>query len=514
MKFRIRRWYALLLGVWGLSAGAAELLPTLPVSLDQCLELAVRRNFGLLAERLNPAIARDYLGVAQGVYDPVFTTDTRWESASDSGGFDPVDFSRDAIYSAESTSVRSSVTGYAPTGLTYTLNGGYAHSDGERNFLNFDSYGVFAGVAVQQPLLKNLWIDLPRLTLRLNQKSIEISEEGVRFYLMDLLNQVHWAFYNLHFATRSHELLQQIQDARRQLIRGLERQVEQGYLSAADTLPARVQLASGDAALLAARNAMELASHALQLLIQEDVQTHPNLLLPLEPPPLPNDEMLNLQSSWSRGLLRRPDLAQLRLDVERGELQVRFRRNQLFPSLNVVAGYARRGASTAQLPPPLDPQASAGEAWGQLRDGDVPSDFLGFVFSIPLTRKTERSAFHASRKLKEQAELRVRQLEGQVLREISDAVSTVELTRQRAEAAATAVTLAAQALRAEERKLAAGRSSLFFVLQLQDEYLNAQTTELRARTDHWQAWSQLQYAEGTLLDALPLDLRVTATAAP
>lgn len=487
----------LLLGLSHWNLGAAESTPARPITLAQSLAQAIRLNLGLQVERLNPGIARDQLGVSQGYYDPVFTTGSRWESASDSGGFDPVDFSRDAVYSADSTAVRTGFTGFAPTGLSYTLAGNYAHSEGERNLLNFDSYGVAAGVAVEQPLLKNLWIDAPRLTIQLNRKWIEIMDQGVRWTLLDLVNQVHWAYFELVYATEYRELQEQLQGSRQRLIAGLNRQVEQGVLTPADTLPAQVQWATGQANLIAAGNALTLASHTLQQLIQDDFRADRGSLRPLGSLPLPEDPD-NLQSSWSRGLATRPDLAQLRIEVERGELNARFRRNQLFPSLNVVAGYGRRGASTGQLPPPLQPQASASQAFGQLRDGDVPNDFVGLVFSLPLTRSAERSAFRASRKLKDQAELRVRQLEEQVLREIADAYATVQSTRQRTAAAAKAVALAEEALRAEERKLAGGRSSVFFVLQLQDEHLTAQTTELRARIDHLQALSQLHFAEGSL----------------
>lgn len=493
--------WALALGVTGMNFVVAEPTPSRPITWLQCLEQALRLNLGLQVERLNPGIARDQLGVAQGYYDPQFTTDSRWERASDSGGFDPVDFSRDAVYSADSTAVRTGVTGFAPTGLSYTLTGSYAHSEGERNLLNFDSYGVAAGVAVEQPLLKNLWVDAPRLTIQLNRKWIEITEQGIRWTLLDLVNQVHWAYLELVFATEHRQLQEQIQESRQRLLAGLNRQVQQGVLTPTDTLPAQVEWAAGEAALVASENSVALASHALQQLIQDDFQANHGTLRPFGPLPAATAPD-SLPTSWSRGLASRPDLAQLRIEVERGELNVRFRRNQLFPSLNVVAGYGRRGASTGQLPPPLQPQASASDAFGQLRDGDVPSDFVGLVFSLPFTRSAERSAFRASRKLKEQAELRVRQLEAQVLREIADAYSTVQSARQRAAAAATAVALAGEAMRAEERKLAGGRSSVFFVLQLQDEYLTAQTTELRARIDHLQALSQLRFAEGSLPDSL------------
>jgi outer membrane protein TolC len=121
-----------------------------------------------------------------------------------------------------------------------------------------------------------------------------------------------------------------------------------------------------------------------------------------------------------------------------------------------------------------------------------------------LTRRTERAAFRASKELKQQSELRVRQREEEILREIADAFDTARSTRERAHVAEQTVGLAAAALGAEERKLAAGRSSIFFVLQLQNEHLAAQSSELRAKADHLQAVSQLGYADGSLLNRFDL----------
>src|SRR5690606_6487602 len=144
-------------------------------------------------------------------------------------------------------------------------------------------------------------------------------------------------------------------------------------------------------------------------------------------------------------LEHRPDLAQLRTDVERSDIEVRFRRNQLFPSLDVVAGYGRRGASTSQVLPPLTPRASAGDAFDQLSDGDAPQEMIGVIFTMPLGRVAERANYRASRHLRNQAELRVRQREELVLREIADAVMTAQNSLRRVEAAETASRYAAQA---------------------------------------------------------------------
>jgi outer membrane protein TolC len=214
----------------------------------------------------------------------------------------------------------------------------------------------------------------------------------------------------------------------------------------------------------------------------------------------------DLQESWMQGAESRCDLQQLRIDVEKAEIDLRYRRNQLFPSLDLIAGYGRRGSSTDQVLPPLTPSASLDAAYHQITGGDEPNDVLGVSFSVPLGRVAERGNFRASKELKVQAETRLRQFEELVFREIADAIDTASSNLERVGRARFSREMAAAALDAEERKLEGGKSTIFVVLQLQGQLATAQSTELRAKADYNRAVSQLHFAEGSLLDQLRLQL--------
>ena len=501
----IRAWLGLTL-VGGLLLGETE--PTVPrsITLRECLVLALENNRDLQIERINPEVARATLESSQGLYDPVLLSEVRRESSSDTGGLDPTDFSRDAIYQAESISSRLGLTGVLPTGLSYTLGGTYANSFGLRNGLDFESYSLFAGITVSQPLLRNFWIDQGRLTIQVNRKNLRITELGVRYLAMDVVNRVQQAFVELQLARESGAIQEELLGWRRKTLRGIERKVEQGLSIPAEVLPSQTQLALGEADLWAHRRDVAVAESRLKNLLSEDVLHEPlTELRPVEPLwAMP--EPLDLRQSWQRGLEQRPDLAQLREDVGKADLDLKYRRNQLFPSLDLVAGYGRRGASTDQLPPPLEASASLSDAFGQIRDASAPSDMIGVIFSLPLSRATERANHRVSRQLKAQTELRVKQREDLVVQEIAEAMSRARAGLERVDAARRASDFARQALEAEERKLAGGASTLFFVLQLQTDLASACTTEVRALAEYHQARAQLHFAEGSILDRHQLTL--------
>jgi outer membrane protein TolC len=131
---------------------------------------------------------------------------------------------------------------------------------------------------------------------------------------------------------------------------------------------------------------------------------------------------------------------------------------------------------------------------------------VGVIFTMPLSRSAERANHRASTQLKAQAELRVKQAEEQVMREISDAVHTARARLERVSLTRRARELSEGALESEEQKLAGGKSTLFFVLQLQNDLASARSAELRAKADYNQALAQMRHAEASSLEHAGLTL--------
>ncbi|HTD66548.1 MAG TPA: TolC family protein [Candidatus Limnocylindria bacterium] len=478
------------------------------ISLDECIATALVNNRDLQAERFNPVIARATLSSSYGYYDPVFLSDVRREKDADTGGFDPANFSADAVYEAESTIGNGSIAGILPSGMSYNLYANYANSTGTRNSLDFDSYKVFTGVTAQQPLLRNLWIDQGRLAIRINKRQVKFTEMGVRFIAMDVINRVEQAYFELAYAHESQRVQQEIIEIRQKLFNGVRRQVEQGVMALPDQQLAQAQLAVARVGLNAFQTSIALAENALRTEMGDSFtnQLHTRWM--------PLDFMLlmptdyDLSESWQRGVIGRPDLAQLREDVEKAKLDLSYRRNQLFPSLDVTAGYGRRGASTVQDVPPFTPEASIDEALGQIRRGDAPRKSLGLILTFPLSMKAERGNYKMSKNLKAQAEVRVKQKEELVLREISDAFYTARTSFDRAKAAREASAFSRSALEAEEKRLTGGTSSIFFVLQLQNDLVSSQLLEVRARADYNKALAYWRWAEGASLTHRRIDMEI------
>jgi outer membrane protein TolC len=478
-----------------------------PLSLRDAVETALVNNRQLQIERINPEIARLTLRASYGLYDPLFETRVASESSADTGGFDPADPSNDAVFEADSEVVSMGLTGLLPSGLTYTMGGNYAHSEGTRNFLSFDSYKVGLGITLEQPLLKNLWIDQPRWQVQVNKKNLKISELGVHFIASTVINLTQQGYHDLVFAWENLRVQQALLQTREQFLKGIQRQVELGMLTALEEKIAQSQTAALGTDLLSASNQVSLASNNLRTLMGVGETNWSSEFLFPETSQLLLPELFDLQESWRTGVRQRADLLQLAVNLERADLTVKFRKNQLFPSVNLIGSYGLRGSDAIQAFPPDEPIASRSLAFQQIEEQTAPSSTVGILFSMPLTRTTDRNNYKASKELRKQAELLLKQKEELVLREIADAIDLARYSFQRAQSAHDAVQFAIDAQNAEEQRLKGGTGSIFFVLQAQTEAARAKIAELLAKRDYNKALSQLQFTEGTLLERNQIEFK-------
>jgi outer membrane protein len=223
--------------------------------------------------------------------------------------------------------------------------------------------------------------------------------------------------------------------------------------------------------------------------------------LPIEIEPtdrlLPLPQTFNLQESWRRGLDQRPDILQNRQTLERQNIVLRFRKNQILPSLDLQLTYGHLGIGRNT------PQSFDG-----IRNGSGQRYSYGVVFSMPLSNRSAKSNYREGRVQKERMLKQFKQLEQQIVLEIDNAVKSAQTAYQRITATRESRLYAEAALDAEEKKLINGKSTSFFVLQLQRDLTAARSTELRALADYNRALSTLWLSEGTTLEKRKLDVSI------
>jgi len=472
------------------------------LSLAECVKTALEHNFDLKIERQNVEIARHQLGRAFGEFDPRLRMEATRGNSLTPGGFDEEN-RRFLATETDQDQIFGGIDGLLPTGLQYDLTTRLTDSSGlgppDTNGMRqpFDNTRGGAGIELRQPLLKNLWIDQPRLTIKINRQQLRISELGLRGQLMNVVGSVEAAFYDLLLARESVKVQLEALALAERLVAANRERIRQGVMATLDEKQAEAQASAQRSLLLSAQRAVGLQENVMKALLSDhladwqDVSIQPVGDLGASAPRVQRNE------SWERGVSMRPDLLQAREEVARRGSIVKFTRNQLFPQLNAVGSYGHT-ASDAEF----------SGAFAQVQRGSSPFYSYGLEMIIPLSRKYDRENHQVSRHEQEKSELLLRQLEQDVLLQIDDAVKVVEVNYERVGTTRQAREFAEIAQQAEQTKLENGRSTSFIVLQLQRDLTTARSEEIRALAEYNKALSQLALREGSMLVRHNIELQL------
>jgi len=202
-------------------------------------------------------------------------------------------------------------------------------------------------------------------------------------------------------------------------------------------------------------------------------------------------ETYDLLESSLTAIARRPDYRMAVKQVELSGILVSFRKNQLFPSLDLVGSYGRLGFNEAGM---------FSDTTRQLRDEDNPRYEFGFQLRVPLFSQTERKQYRLAKNQAEQDVLSLRARHYELLKGLDNSIDNANSGYQRAVARRQAREYAEQALDAEQKKLEQGTSTSFQVLQFQRDLTSARSAEITAQADYQKALTEFYYTEGTLLD--------------
>ena len=91
---------------------------------------------------------------------------------------------------------------------------------------------------------------------------------------------------------------------------------------------------------------------------------------------------------------------------------------------------------------------------------------------------------------------------------VENAVTSAQINLQRVDATRQQREFAEAALNAEQKKLENGKSTSFFVLQLQRDLTQAASQEIQALTDYNKSVSNLSLLEGGILQSREISLEV------
>ena len=480
----------------GLASGQTEAAKTRAMSLTDCVQEALQRNLELQIERITPQISALTLHGAYGGYDPSFSLSGQHDFRLSGGGIDPTTQFQIPGTESDSQSFRSGLAGLAPWGLGYELFGNISENTAMFGTNRSDTTRGSVGINLEQPLLKNFWIDSTRLKVAISKNRLQYSELGLRDKMMSIITAVEKAYYDLIAAKENVKVQEKALQLADQNLAENKKRVEVGTLAPLDEKQSESQVARVKADLLTAQKAVSAAHNALRGLLNARFEEAFEPTEQLAAPAL----QFSVLESLRKAMDQRPDLVQAKLDLEQQGFQLKYDRNQLFPQLDLVGSYGHSagGASVTEF----------SDGFNEYRMGNHPFYSFGAKLTVPLSNRSARDAYKISKLQKEKSLLLVKQMEDSIVYEVDNNVTAAKTSFDSLDSRRQARLYAEAALEAEQKKLENGKSTSFVVLQLQKNLTEARSGEIQALADYNKALADLARSEGSTLERRGVNVEV------
>jgi outer membrane protein len=517
-----------------------------PLSLREALAMALENNKDIEVARENVRISEfDLLG-AQGAYDPRFTSEAFYERIEN-----PI--SSFLAGGQNGSTIQSDFTGAARLeGQTPALGGNYRldfssvklNTNNQFTALN-PQYPTSLAFTYKQPLWRGLRIDQTRRQIQIARKNLSLTDAQFRQRAIDTITNVQRAYWDLVFALRSLQVQRDAVSVARTQLEHNKRLVNEGQLAPIDVVAAEAQISTYEQRVFGALEEVHRAENNLKNMIAKDQKADlwAESIVPTDPVNLAVPEV-SLPDALKTAMENRPELQQSNVLKEINQIDQRFFKDQTKPAVDLIGTYGVTGlagtvssnivnpltqssvlvrqrvdelSALAGLDPlPIIPPQQFSQdllgGYGQSLQNLLANRYgtvrVGVQISLPLRNRTAEANLGRSLVEGERIGTQREQLEQTIQVDVRNALQSVRSSEARLRAAVATREANEQQFASEQRKLDAGQSTVFLVLERQTALTEARGLELKAQTDLNKAIADLQRATGNSLSVNSIVVRV------
>ncbi len=501
-----------------------------PLTLQDAITLALENSSDIEVTRKQVEVAEFDLQAARGVYQPRLTGETYFERASlPNLSFFTPDISKTTTNSFVGN---AGIQAYIPKWGT-VFDGRFTNQRATAdNPITIFSPQYNSGLefTVTQPLFRGRSFDQKRRVIEVAKRNVSLTDMQFRQKSIDIINATQRAYWDLTYALRNLQVQRDgTRDAKDQLEHN-RRLVDEGQLAPIDIVAAETQVANFEQAVYDALNSVTISENNLKNIISSNRNDKiwSQAITPVESVETTVPD-ITLVDSLTAALANRPELEINGARKDINDIDQKYFREQTKPKIDLVASYRSSGVGGSVNPnftnpllrncvddPSLPECVAAAQAQEQLvrnvgsgatAYSDIfankyPTYRVGVQFDLPLFGdKTAKAQLGSSRVQGEILETQRAQIEQNIQVEVRNAVQMLRTAEARLRAAAIARENSAKQYESEQRKLDAGQSDIYKVLERQTALTAARSNELRAQTELNKAIGELQRATGNSLKA-------------
>jgi outer membrane protein TolC len=459
------------------AAGAEEIRQ--PITINEAVHTALANNLNL---RLQQEEAARTLGTAQaeeGTFDPSLAA----EAMNQKQDTTPV-----ALGSSQqetNTQWNARLSKRLTTGTELDLSWQNRRLETDSLFYPISPiYNSGLNFGIRQPLLQGLGSEVQTAGLEAARRQAEAAAFQVDSRAADLAAEVKNAYWELVFAWQDIEVRKLALTLAEKLRDETKEMIEVGMLAAVEIYEPESEVALRERQLIGGEWAIGVAEDELKLLLNTedwnsglDPQDRPRMII-TEPA---FDQVL------ANAMANRPDIKAADLQVEAARLRVAAAKNRVLPSLDLEGGVGIGGTSDSYRNSLDNISRDPDTVWR-----------VGIVFSTPLGNNTAKGEYHQAKASLAKARTEAEFLRQQIRRGTREVVRDVELAIKGVEAAKKTSLATLKRLEAEQEKFEVGRSTANDVLEAQEAYAEAVSSENRVRIEYAKTLAELDRIQGII----------------
>ena len=362
-----------------------------------------------------------------------------------------------------------------------------------------------------QHFMKNFGRDINARQFKVAKNNMDISDTQFERQVIELVTQAEKTYWDLVFTFEDLKVKQRSMDVAQKTLSDNRIQVDAGAMAASDLVQAESEVASRQQQLLDSNFTQVLASDQVKKLVTNGPD--PGLVLarisPTQSVPRPaRTDVLTREEAIRVALENRPEMREIDLQMKNNTIDIQYAKNQLMPSLDVSAAYTQNG-----LGGPLTQLSGFGpdavvvavvpgglnDALGQIIRNQYRGYRVQATLQIPLSNRAAQSDYARAVVEKRTGENRKAAVAQSIALEVRNAITQVEMSAARIDAAQTIRALAERKLDYEQRKFDLGASTIRFVIEEQRNVTQAQTDEIAALVGYAKSMVDYNHAIGTIL---------------
>ena len=377
-------------------------------------------------------------------------------------------------------------------------------------------------LTVAQPLLRGFGFAYNTSGIKIAKNNIQVADLTFRRQVIDTVASVIGLYWDLVSFNEGVRVSRQALAVSEKLYNDNKKQVEIGTLAPIEVVRAEAEVAARQQDVLVAETRVLQQETILKNALSRTGTASPALsearIVPTDRIRIPETEAVEpVQDLVTRALDNRPELAQVRIQLDNSRINVKTSKNLLKPEIdaftqlrnNALAGQINGlpipttpgQPALARNPNAVDPFFLGGYSTvlGQLFGRNFPDYTVGVQLTIPIRNRAAQSDMINAQLNLRQAELQQQQLINQVRVDVQNALIALQQAHAQFQAAVKNRILQEQTVDAEQKKYALGASTIFQVIFAQRDLATAQAAEVTALTTYARARTALDRSTGMTL---------------